>query len=135
MDGAVEMGDCLRGRPAELGLSVGAEGSVLAMTDMPESTGAAEAAVVSMAVEVAADRGECSLVELVQSMPTTGVGLPVPVTGGVPGSGTEADLELAASKARLQLLEGEAVGQWLEQQVSLGVGGNRLLTGWMWTWV
>ena len=64
MDGAVEMGDCLRGRPDELGRSVGAEGSALAMTDMPVSTGAAEAEAVSMTVEVAADRDECLLAKL-----------------------------------------------------------------------
>ena len=68
------------------------------------------------------------MVKLVESMPTTGDGLPVPVAGGVPGSGTVVDLELAASKARLQLLEGEAVGQWLEQQTALGVDVDRILT-------
>ena len=87
MDGAVETDGCSRDGPAKLGLLVGVEGSVLTVTDTPESTDAAGAEVVSMEVDVAVDGGECSLVELMgSSVPTAGDGMPVLVTEGVPGS-------------------------------------------------
>ena len=63
MDRAVETDGCSRDGPAKLGLSVGVEGSVLAVTDTPGSTDAAGAEVVSMEVEVAVDGDGCSLVE------------------------------------------------------------------------
>ena len=84
MGRAAETNGCSRYGPAKLELSVGVEESVLTVTDMPESTDAAGAEVVSMEVDVAVDGDECSLVELMGSVSTAGDGIPVLATEGVP---------------------------------------------------